>query len=120
MSNKDINADQFTQKDLMQHLLNVAHHTATREELEARFSELKYEIKANAEKIDSVRNELKDEIKANAEKIDSFRNELKDEIKANAGKIDFVRRDLNSQTWKLLTGLVVIMGLFSFLTKALS
>lgn len=48
-------AQEFTQKELMQHLLNVSQHTATREELTDARKELKQEIA-------DVKQELKQEI----------------------------------------------------------
>ena len=74
---------------------------------------IREEIKANNSKIDTVRDELKTDIKETNSKIDTGIQKLD-------SKIDEVRKDINANTWKLLTGLVVIMGVFSFLTQALS
>jgi|APSaa5957512535_1039671.scaffolds.fasta_scaffold111886_1 phage-related tail protein len=131
MSNTKINTENFTQKDLMQHLLNVAQHTATREDLAIMRKESDEKFEKLDSKIESVRDELKTDISKLDSKIESVRDELKADItKLDSkiecmaekldSKIECVRKDMNANTWKLLGGLVVIMSVFSFLTKAIS
>ena len=70
---KDTMTQELTQKELMQHLLNVAQHTATREEVTAVRQELKDDIA-------KVRDELKADIADVRNEISSVRNELKADI----------------------------------------
>jgi peptidoglycan hydrolase CwlO-like protein len=49
-----LNPNDFTQKDLMLHLLQVAQHSATREDVKSDIAELKIDIDKIDEKFDKV------------------------------------------------------------------
>ena len=69
MDYNEASTKDFTQKDLMQHLLNVAQHTATREDL----SEMRKESDDKFDKLDS--------------KIDDVAHKLDSKISSESNKI---------------------------------
>jgi len=128
MSDGSIDTANFTQKDLMQHLLNVAQHAATREDLaemrkesDDKFNRRDFKIDTVAEnldsKIDTVAEKLDAKIDIVAEKLDAKIDTVAEKLDA---KIEAVRKDINANTWRILGGLVVIMTLFSFAGKMFS
>jgi len=64
------NPDTFTQKDLMYHLLQVAQHTVTREELQSVKIDLKADIQEVRNDLHAVRDELKVNIQEQGKKHD--------------------------------------------------
>ena len=67
MNNHEASTKDFTQKDLMQHLLNVAQHTATREDL----ADMRKEIDDKFDKVDAKFDKLDAKIDTNYHKLDA-------------------------------------------------
>ena len=123
--NEDAQQNDFTQKDLMKHLLNAAQHAATREELQATKSELKGDIAELRTELKGDIAELRTELKGD---IAELRTELKGDIaglrtefNALADKTDTLRADLITMEYKLTVRLGGIMvagiGVIAALTK---
>ncbi|MEA3314664.1 MAG: hypothetical protein U9Q30_02245, partial [Campylobacterota bacterium] len=58
----DINPNDFTQKDLMLHLLQVSQHTVTREEVKEDILDIKSDIKKLDARFDKVDTTIKEEV----------------------------------------------------------
>ena len=113
MSENETNGKAFTQKDLMQHLLNVAQHAATREDLAKMRQEFRED---SAEMRKEFREDLADtrkELNAKFDHVDAKFDRLDT-------KIDSLRKDMNTNTWKLLGGMTVIITVLTFLAQALT
>ena len=112
--NEDAQQNDFTQKDLMKHLLNAAQHAATREELQATKSELKGDIA-------ELRTELKGDIAELRTELKGDIAGLRTEFNALADKTDTLRADLITMEYKLTVRLGGIMvagiGVIAALTK---
>jgi len=83
----DINPNEFTQKDLMLHLLHVSQHTVTREEL-----------KEDVFKVESNLIDRMDKLDVKIDKVEANLNEKIDKLDA---KIDKVEANLNDRMNKL-------------------
>jgi len=109
----DINPNEFTQKDLMLHLLHVSQHTVTREELKEDVSKVEVNLKETMlsldNKIDKVEKNLKEDISKLDIKIDKVEKNLKEDISKLDTKIDKVDIRLERLQWFLLTGALVIL-----------
>jgi septal ring factor EnvC (AmiA/AmiB activator) len=86
-------SNDFTQKDLMKHLLDTAQHAATRGNLQAAEANLGHRIERVQDELGQVRNELKHEIA-------DIRTDLKAEIKE-------VRTKIDRMTWAICGTIVV-------------
>lgn len=82
------NTNEFTQKDLMKHLLDATQHAATREELKSATDKLE-------QSISGLRTELKQD-------ISDVRNEL-------SLKIDNVDKKFDRLTWLAVTTLAAVV-----------
>ena len=89
------NTNEFTQKDLMQHLLNASHHAATREDIADLRVELKQDISELRTEVKDLRVELKQDI------VD-VRTEL-------SLKIDNVDKKFDRLTWLVVTTLAAVL-----------
>ena len=74
--NKEIPAENLTQKDLMTFLLHSTQHVATREELQDVKTTLKEDINKLDTKIDRVETSLKEDINKLDTKIDKISNKF--------------------------------------------
>jgi multidrug resistance efflux pump len=97
--NENTPTNEFTQKDLMQHLLNVSQHVATREEL----SEVKAELKQD---IAEVKAELKQDIA-----------EIKADISELRADISGIKIEMGRLTVKLGGMIVAGIGVLAILIK---
>ena len=124
-------ANEFTQKDLMLHLLQVSQHAVTREELKEdilqldsslnrkmdqneRHSDNKFE--ALDKKIDKVEENLNEKIEALDKKIDKVEENLNEKIEALDKKIDKVDTKIDKLeakfdrlNWFLITGALILL-----------
>ena len=85
------NKNDFTQKDLMIHLLQSAQHSATREELQEVKSELKIDTQELRNDIQELRSELKGDIQELRSELKGDIQELRSELK---GDIQDLRSEL--------------------------
>ena len=90
MEKKYQDTGSYTQKDLMQHLLNVAQHVVTREEAEKGFKE----VNAKIDKVEANLNKRIDKIDARIDKVDA-------KIDKVDAKIDKVEANLNARIDKV-------------------
>ena len=81
----NLNPNDFTQKDLMLHLLQVSQHTVTREELKEDNESLKSDLK---EDIAELKSDLKEDITELKSDILELRTELKSDIQKVDAKFD--------------------------------
>ena len=99
----NVNPNEFTQKDLMLHLLHVSQHTVTREELKEDIGQVnisieKLEINING-KIDKAEKNLNEKIDKLDLKIDKV------EINLNK-KIDKIDMKLDRLQWFIIAGFI--------------
>ncbi|EIO4563394.1 DUF1640 domain-containing protein [Vibrio parahaemolyticus] len=111
--------NEFTQKDLMKHLLDTAMHAATRENLQSveeslnrRIDEVRTELKQD---IADVRTELKDVRTELKQDIADVRTELKQDIADVRGEVKDVRTKLDRMQWAICG--TIIMGTVTLLFK---
>ncbi|MFM2588151.1 hypothetical protein [Vibrio sp. TBV020] len=104
--------NEFTQKDLMKHLLDTAMHAATRENLQSveeslnrRIDEVRTELKQD---IADVRTELKQDIAEVRGELKDVRTELKQDIASVSSKQDRMQ-------WAICG--TIIMGTVTLLFK---
>ena len=93
-----MNPNDFTQKDLMLHLLQASQHTVTREELKEDISRLDT-------KFDKVESSLKEEISKVDEKISKVESSLKEDISKVDEKISKVESSLKEDISKVESSL---------------
>jgi len=79
----NLNANDFTQKDLMLHLLQVSQHTVTREELKEDIADLKNDIS----KVDA----RFDKVDAKFDKVDARFDKVEDKISKVDAKFDKIQ-----------------------------
>ena len=93
-------SNDFTQKDLMKHLLDTAQHAATRGDLQTAETNIGRRIERVQDEIGQVRNELKQEIvnvrSELKQDIADLRTELKQDIAELREEIKEVRTELKS------------------------
>ncbi|PIF04233.1 MAG: hypothetical protein CSA86_02625 [Arcobacter sp.] len=89
-----MNPNDFSQKDLMLHLLQVSQHTVTRGELKEDISLLKQDIarvEARFDKVDERFNNVDERFNKIDEKISNVKKELKEDISKIDKKFDRVQ-----------------------------
>ena len=99
-----MNPNDFSQKDLMLHLLQVSQHTVTREELKEDISDLKNDISKVDARFDKVDDKF-DKIDARFDKMDA--------------KISKVDAKFDKIQWLIIATMVTVVlkdYLFSFIT----
>ena len=103
------NPNDFTQKDLMIHLLNVSQHTVTREEvkddisnLDKRFDSLETSINQRFEQADKRVNSLEISINQRFEQVDKRFEQIDTKIDKLDGKFDKLQ-------WFLVAGALIIL-----------
>ena len=93
-----MNPNDFTQKDLMLHLLQVTQHTVTREELKEDISKVELQVQKLDTKIDKVEENLNNKI----DKVEENLNNKIDKVEENLNiKIDKLEENLNIKMDKL-------------------
>ncbi|MBS9781658.1 MAG: hypothetical protein KGV56_04115 [Gammaproteobacteria bacterium] len=97
---------QVTQEKLIEMLVNVAQHSATREELREVRDELKGDI-----------NELRAELKGDN---NSLRTELKGEMNELRSELREFRKEVKSQTYWIIGSLGTILGILPNLDKIIA
>jgi len=101
-----MNPNDFTQKDLMLHLLQVTQHTVTREELKEDISKVELQVQKLDTKIDKVEENLNNKI----DKVEENLNNKIDKVEENLNnKIDKVEENLNIKIDKLEENLNIKM-----------
>ena len=98
---------EFTQKDLIHHLLDVTQHTATREELAKVEISLNNKIDKLDLKIDKVEANLNKKIDKLDLKIDKVEANLNNKIDKLDLKIDRVENKLDRMQW-IIVSLIII------------
>ena len=117
-----MNPNDFSQKDLMLHLLQVAQHTVTREELKEDISELKNDISkvdarfdkvdARFNKVDDRFNKVDDRFDKMNDKISKLETSLKQDISKVDAKFDKIQ-------WLIIATMITVVlkdYLFSLIT----
>ena len=109
----NIDPNNFTQKDLMIHLLNVSQHTVTRDELKDDNYKLEHNL---SEKIDAVvkhtdqRFEQTDKILVQIDKrFDSLEKSIDKRFEQVDQKIDKLDAKFDKLQWFLVVGALVIL-----------
>ncbi len=97
----------FTQEKLMEMLLNVAQHSATREELQGVRTELKNDIR-------ELRNELKSDIAELRTELKGDTAELRVDFKSD---IDGLRSDMRTHTYWIIGSIITLLGLLPNIDK---
>ncbi|UMM06980.1 hypothetical protein MKR81_27870 (plasmid) [Vibrio campbellii] len=93
-------SNEFTQKDLMKHLLDVSQHAVTREQLQETERNLNRRIDEVRSKLVEVRTELKQD-------IDDVRAELKQDIAGVRGEVKEVHSKLDRMQWAICGTIIV-------------
>jgi len=100
----ETNSEQFTQKDLLQHLLHAAQHSVTREEMASQFAQAE---RANRERFDQVDKQFEqvnrqfEQVDRRFEQVDKRFDELKWDIKEQGKKHDRL-------SWTIFAGMLAI------------
>jgi predicted nuclease with TOPRIM domain len=117
-------ANEFTQKDLMLHLLQVSQHTVTREELKEDILQLDSSLNRKMDqnekhsddkfgaldkKIDKVEANLNEKIEALDKKIDKVEANLNEKIDKVDKKIDKLEAKFDKLNWFLIAGALVLL-----------
>ncbi|MDC9727894.1 MAG: hypothetical protein PSN04_01010 [Methyloprofundus sp.] len=91
----NLNPNDFTQKDLMLHLLQVAQHSATREDvkddigkLDRKFDELYTKVDKVESKLDAKIDQLESKLDAKFDQLESRLNAKFDKVDGRIDKID--------------------------------
>ena len=93
----NLNPNDFTQKDLMLHLLQVSQHTVTREELKEDIADLKNDIskvEARFDKVDDKFDKVDDKfdkVEARFDKVDARFDKVEDKISKVDAKFDKIQ-----------------------------
>ncbi|MDF1875921.1 hypothetical protein JHD48_09255 [Sulfurimonas sp. SAG-AH-194-I05] len=98
-----MNPNDFSQKDLMLHLLQVAQHTVTREELKEDISDLKHDISKVEARFDKV--------DARFDKVEEKFDKIEDKISKVDSKFDKIQ-------WLIIVTMFTVLFkdyLFSFI-----
>ena len=99
-------ANEFTQKDLMLHLLQVSQHTVTREELKEDILQLDSSLNR---KMDQNEKHLDDKFGALDNKIDKVEANLNERIDKVDKKIDKLEAKFDKLNWFLIAGALVLL-----------
>ena len=88
-----MNTNDFSQKDLMLYLLQVAQHSATREDVKEDMSDLKHDISnlATKDELSKVETSLKEDISKVEDKISKVETSLKQDISKVDAKFDKIQ-----------------------------
>ncbi len=115
---------QVTQEKLIEMLINVAQHSATREELREVRDELKGDINELHTEIKSVRTELKGDNDSLRTELKADNNLLRTELKAEMNELRSelrgFRKEVKSQTYWIIGSLVTILGILPNLDKIIA
>jgi|GEM_PF-877866 len=95
---QEIDPNTFTQKDLMQHLLQVSQHAVTREEMVAQFRQSEQQSKERFEQIDKRFEHVEQQAKERFEQVDKqfekqhqaimgIHQEIKNQMRWNFGML---------------------------------
>ena len=84
----NINSNEFTQKDLMLHLLHVSQHTVTREELKEDISDLKLELNDKIDRLDAKFEKQFEQVDKRFEQVDKRFDQIDGEFDKVASKFD--------------------------------
>ncbi len=82
-----MNPNDFSQKDLMLHLLQVSQHTVTREELKEDISDLKHDIAKVDAKFDKVDDRF-DKVDVKFDKMDDKISKVEISLRQDIAKVD--------------------------------
>ena len=88
MNYSDINSNEFTQKDLMLHLLHVSQHTVTREELKEDISDLKAELNDKIDRLDAKFDKRFEQVDKRFDQIDKRFDQIDGKFDKVASKFD--------------------------------
>ena len=97
----NVNPNDFTQKDLMLHLLQVSQHTVTREEVKEDISQIDKKLDKLDDKISKVEMNLKQDISKLDDKVSKVEMNLKQDISKLDDKISKVEMNLKQDISKL-------------------
>ena len=113
----NLNPNDFTQKDLMLHLLQVSQHTVTREEVKEDISQIDKKLDKLDDKISKVETNLKqdiskldDKILKLDDKISKVETNLKQDISKLDDKISKVDLKFDKIQWLIIATLVTVLS----------
>jgi chromosome segregation ATPase len=109
----EVNPNDFTQKDLMLHLLQVAQHSATREDVKEDIGKLDIKF----DKIDIKFNKLESKLDIKFDKLESKLDIKFDKLES---KIDRVDNKFNRLQWLIVATIISVFlkdSLFSLLAQ---
>ncbi len=94
-----LNSNEFTQKDLMLHLLNVTQHSATREDVKSDISELSGQVDKRFEQIDK----RFEQVDKRFEQIDKRFEQIERKIEKIDAKFDRLQ-------WLIVATIITVLG----------
>ena len=110
-----MNPNDFSQKDLMLHLLQVSQHTVTREELKEDISDLKNDIAKVDARFDKMDDKIS-KVDARFDKMDDKISKVETSLKQDISKVD---AKFDKIQWLIIATMMTVVlkdYLFSFIT----
>ena len=113
-----MNPNDFSQKDLMLHLLQVSQHTVTREELKEDISDLKNDIAkvdAKFDKVDAKFDKIDDRFDKMDDKFDKKISKVETSLKQDIAKVD---NKFDRMQWLIIATMFTVLmkdSILSFL-----
>ena len=108
-----MNPNDFTQKDLMLHLLQVTQHTVTREELKEDISKVELQVQKLDTKIDKVEENLNNKIDKVEEnlniKIDKLEENLNIKMDKLDSKISKIDAKFDKVQWLIIATILTVL-----------
>ena len=104
-----LNPNDFTQKDLMLHLLQVSQHTVTREELKEDISDLKNDISkvdARFDKMDEKISKVEASLKQDMSKVETS---LKQDMSKLDDKISKIDTKFDRVQWLIVATIITVV-----------
>jgi chaperonin cofactor prefoldin len=101
-----VNANDFTQKDLMLHLLNVTQHSATREDVKSDILELSSQVDKRFEQVDK----RFEQVDKRFEQVDKRFEQVDKRFDKVEAKIDKVDVKFDRLQWLIVATIVTVLG----------
>ncbi len=101
-----LNSNEFTQKDLMLHLLNVTQHSATREDVKIDISELSGQVNKRFEQVDKRFEQVDkqfEQIDKRFEQVDKRFDQIEKKIEKIDSKFDRLQ-------WLIVATIITVLG----------
>ncbi|MBL0707440.1 MAG: hypothetical protein JJW00_00105 [Sulfurimonas sp.] len=111
--NLTINANDFTQKDLMLHLLQVTQHSATREDVKSDIHELSTQIDKRFEQVDKRFEQVEkrfEQVEKRFEQVDKRFEQVDKSLETLNLKIDRVDSKFDRLQWLIVATIVTVLS----------